>query len=51
MEQFVGTTIHFVDNDTYQRILESDEYKDMKTYPDCDSIKLIDDVITIKLAK
>ena len=51
MEQFVGTTIHFVDNDTYQKILESDEYKDMKTYPDCDSIKLIDDVITIKLAK
>lgn len=50
MEGEVGTSITFVDIDTYQKILETKEYKDMEVYPDKDSIQLIDNVIVVKLA-
>ena len=50
MEQYLGFPITFVDLDTYQKILETKEYKDMKIYPDKDSIQEIDDVIVVKLS-
>ena len=50
MKGEVGTSITFVDIDTYQKILETKEYKDMEVYPDKDSIQLIDNVIVVKLA-
>ena len=50
METYLGFPITFVDLDTYQKILETNEYKDMKIYPDKDSIQQIDDVIVVKLS-
>ena len=50
MEQFVGTTIHFVDYDTYQEILDSSKYQEMECYPHKNSIQVIDNIIVIKFS-
>lgn len=50
MEQYLGFPISFVNLDTYQKILESEEYKDMKCYPDKGSVQEIDGVIVIKFS-
>ena len=50
METYLGFPITFVNLDTYQKILEKDEYKKMNPYPDKNSIKEIDDVIVIKFS-
>lgn len=49
MYEYLGTNIDFVDEEKYNEILEKDEFKEMKEYPNKESIKLIDDVIVIKL--
>ena len=43
------TELIIVDEEKYNEILEKDEFKEMKEYPNKESIKLIDDVIVIKL--
>ena len=48
MELFFGTPLNFVDNKTYQEILNSKEYNTMESYPDKESIKVINDIIVIK---
>lgn len=50
METYLDFPITFVDLETYQKILETNEYKDMKPYPNKDSIQEIDNVIVIKLS-
>lgn len=50
MEGYLGFPINFVDLNTYQKILETKEYKNMNPYPDKNSIKEIDNVIVVKLA-
>lgn len=47
--QYLGTNINFVDEETYNKILSSYEFKELESYPDKDSIKLIDNVIVIKI--
>lgn len=50
MEYELGVSITFVSSDTYQKILDSKDYHNMKCYPSDDSIQLIDDVVVVKLA-
>ena len=49
MYQYLGVNINFVSLDKYNQILDMNEYKDMNTYPNKESIKVIDNVIVIKL--
>lgn len=46
--EYLGVNIDFVDVDTYNHIMTSNEYKKMKPYPNQNSIQLIDDTIVIK---
>ena len=48
MELSFGTPLNFVDNKTYQEILNSKEYNTMESYPDKESIKVINDILVIK---
>lgn len=47
--QYTGTNINYVSKDKYDEILNSKEIKSLEAYPSKKSIKLIDDVIVIKL--
>jgi len=50
MELYLGSSINFISEDKYQEILKTDEFNNMKIYPDEDSVKVINDVIVVKLA-
>ena len=47
--QYTGTNINYVSKDKYDEILNSKEIKSLEAYPSKKSIKLIDNVIVIKL--
>ncbi len=46
---YLGYPITFVDEEMYQKIKDSSSFKNMECYPDSGSIKVIDDVIVVKL--
>lgn len=48
--QYKGININFVNQDKYNEILNSKEYINLKTYPEKEAIKVIDNVIVIKLS-
>ena len=47
--QYTGTNINYVSKDKYDEILNSKEIKSLEAYPSKESIKLINNVIVIKL--
>ena len=48
--QYKGINIKFTDQETYNEIISSDEYKSLEPYPSNYSITTINDVIVIKLS-
>ena len=49
-EKYLGVKINVVSKDIYQEIVQSDEFKAMPIYPNYGSIKIIDDVVVIKVS-
>lgn len=47
--EYLGYNLNFVSEEEYNKILEMDEFKEMATYPNKDSIKMIDNIIVIKI--
>ena len=47
--EYLGVNINFIDENTYNEITKSKEFKDMENYPNKNSIKLINNTIVIKL--
>lgn len=48
MEVFCGTRIDFCEDEEYQTILHSDEFKEMDIFPGENSVKMIQDVLVVK---
>ena len=50
MNMLCGSEIDFCDEEAYRNIVEGDEIKNMPVYPQKGYIKLIDDVLVIKIS-
>lgn len=50
-KQYLGLSYGMCDKETYNRIIESQEYQSMSEWPDNNSIKLIDEITVINLGK
>lgn len=48
--EYIGVNLNLVNERDYAEIIETKEYKNMKYYPEKDSIKVIDDTIVVKLS-
>ena len=48
--EYIGVNLNLVNERDYAEIFETKEYKNMKYYPEKDSIKVIDDTIVVKLS-
>lgn len=49
-QKYMGVNINIVDKSIYDKIKKSNEFKSMPIYPEKGSIKIIDDVIVIKVS-
>lgn len=49
-EKYLGINIKIVSKERYQEIVKSDEFKSMPTYPNYGSIKIINDVVVVKVS-
>ena len=50
MNMLCGTEIDFCDEDTYREIVEADDVENMPVYPQKGYIKIIDDVLVVKIS-
>lgn len=48
--EYIGVNINLVSEGENSEILETEEFKNMKSYPEKDSIKVINDTVVIKLS-
>lgn len=48
--EYIGANLNIVNQSDYPEIIESEEYKNMKNYPEEGSIKIIDNIIVIKIS-
>lgn len=48
--EYIGANLNIVNQSDYPEIIESEEYKNMKKYPEEGSIKIIDNIIVIKIS-
>lgn len=48
-DEYFGIYLNFVSLEDYNRILDSDEFKEMSVYPSKDSIRMIDNVVVVKI--
>lgn len=48
--EYIGVNINLVSEGENSEILETEEFKNMKSYPEKDSIKVINDIVVIKLS-
>jgi hypothetical protein len=48
-QMYLGKSITMVNKQEYDEIVNTEEYKNMTTFPDVDSIKIINDTIVVKL--
>ena len=48
--EYVGVNMNLVSEEESKDIIETEEYKNMKTYPKKDSIKIINNVVVVKLS-
>ncbi|MDO4967705.1 MAG: glucosyltransferase domain-containing protein [Candidatus Saccharibacteria bacterium] len=50
-QKYYGKNIEPADAETYEKIVKTDEFKNMSVYPDAGSIKIIDETVVIKTAE
>lgn len=48
--EYIGANLNIIDQSDYPEIIESEEYKNMKNYPEKGSIKIINNIIVIKIS-
>ena len=48
--EYIGANLNIVNQSDYPEIIESEEYKQMGNYPEEESIKIIDNVLVIKIS-
>ncbi len=48
--EYIGVNVNLVSEGESSKILETDEFKNMKSYPEKDSIKVINNIVVIKLS-
>lgn len=48
--EYIGANLNIVNQSDYPEIIESEEYKNMKNYPEEGSIKIINNIIVIKIS-
>lgn len=48
--EYIGVNINLATDQERDKICETEEYKSMKNYPEKDSIKIINDIVVVKLS-
>lgn len=48
--EYVGANVNLISSDKKEEILETEEFKNMKYYPEKDSIKIINNTVVVKLS-